>query len=68
MNQQYTYEEFLDYFTFPHKKFLASQGIYVSNAIYRKFLLEKQNKLTREGRIISLNWKNVGAGVWLVTL
>jgi hypothetical protein len=68
MNQQYTYEEFLDYFTFPHKKFLASQGIYVSNTIYRKFLLEKQNKLTREGRIISLNWKNVGAGVWLVTL
>jgi hypothetical protein len=68
MNQQYTYEEFLDYFIFPHKRSLTEHGIYVSNAIYRKFLLERQNKLIREGQVISLNWKNVGAGVWLVTL
>ena len=65
MNGQYTYEEFLDHFIFPARK---NEGIYVSNAIYKKFLLERQNKLIREGRVITLEWKNVGVGIWFVTL
>ena len=61
---EYNYEEFLDYFIFPSKSRAVGEGIYVSNLIRKKFFLERQNKLTREGRVVTLSWENVGGGVW----
>jgi hypothetical protein len=42
------------------------QGLYVSTAVRKQFLLENQNEITRHGGVISPEWENMGSGVYFV--
>lgn len=42
------------------------QGLYVSSAVRKQFLLEKQNKIIRHGGVISPEWENMGSDVYFV--
>ena len=42
------------------------QGLYVSSAVRKQFLLDNQNEITRHGGVISPEWENMGSGVYFV--
>lgn len=62
-----TYEDLCDSLIFDDKK-IVYIGYYVDSKIYRRFLLEKQNKIIRDGKLIEPEWRSYGSGVYRVRI
>ena len=61
----YTYAEFRQWLVSGDSNSLR-QGLYVSSAVRKQFLLDNQNKITRHGGVIIPEWENMGSGVYFV--
>ena len=42
----------------------TSKGMVVDAKVRRLFMVELQNKITKEGRVLTVEWKNLGGGVY----
>lgn len=63
----FTFEDLLDGLVLDNDK-RVGEGYYISSKLFTRFYLEKQNKITRKGRVVSPIWENIGDGVYKVSI
>jgi hypothetical protein len=67
MHVQETVNDVIDFLIFSSDK-VVSSGWYISSKIRKTILLEHQNKIIRNGKVLKIQWENVGSGVYRIFL
>ncbi len=67
LNQIQYEKDVIDFLIFSSDKVVAT-GWYVTNKLRKDILLNRQNKVIRNGRVTEIQWENMGSGVYRVHL
>jgi len=46
----------------------STKGIFIDTKVRKMFMIDLQNKITKDGRVLDVLWENMGSGVYRCSL